>query len=285
MAQPFGLLQPVRGQEDRHAPLAQRRDQVVDLARRHGIKARGRLVEKQHRRVVEQRPGQRDPLTQPLGQRPAQVTGTVFEVDRPQRPADAPANVVELVEPGEALQVLQHRQTQVQTRGLGHDRDPRADRRTIPRAQRDPGDDRRPRTRRDQRPQRPHGRRLARTVRTQEAEHLAVADLERNLIKSDAIAEPLGQVLDHHSGLTRRAVEARGNIDRFSAASPAAAVCGVTGVSQRCREAPALHGGRAPRHVPVGWVPGAGQRRVAAHRPQPLIAGVRRPICGAHDRQ
>jgi hypothetical protein len=53
IAQPFGLLQPVRGQEDRHP--TQRRDQVTDLARRHGIKARGRLVKKQHRRVVGQR--------------------------------------------------------------------------------------------------------------------------------------------------------------------------------------------------------------------------------------
>ena len=107
VAEPFGLLQPVRGEEDRHPALAQRGDQLVDLARRHGVKAGGRLVEEQHRRVVEQRPGQRDPLTQPLGQRPAQITGAVVEIDRPQRPADAPANVVQFVEPGEALKVLQ----------------------------------------------------------------------------------------------------------------------------------------------------------------------------------
>jgi hypothetical protein len=66
IAQPFGLLQPVRGEEDRHPTLAQRADQFVDLASCYGIKTRRRLVKEQHGRVVEQRPRQRDPLTQPF---------------------------------------------------------------------------------------------------------------------------------------------------------------------------------------------------------------------------
>jgi hypothetical protein len=66
-------------------------------------------------------------------------------------------------------------------------------------------------------PQRPHGRGLPRTVRSEEAEHLAVANLERNIIKSDAIAEALGQLPDHQSGLTRRPIEGRGSADPFSA--------------------------------------------------------------------
>jgi hypothetical protein len=52
----------VRGEEDRHPALAQRDDQLVDFAGRHGIEARGRLVEEQNRRVVEQRPGEGHPL-------------------------------------------------------------------------------------------------------------------------------------------------------------------------------------------------------------------------------
>ena len=66
MAEPLGLLQPVRGEEDRHSALAERGDQPVDFAARHRVKARRRLVEEQHGGVVEQRSRQRDPLTQTL---------------------------------------------------------------------------------------------------------------------------------------------------------------------------------------------------------------------------
>jgi hypothetical protein len=152
--------------------------------------------------------GERHPLVQPFGQRTAQVTGAAFEVDRPQRPADAPGHVAQLVEPGEALKVPGHGQAQVQARRLGHHRDPRADRRTVLRAQRDPGDDRRSCAWRDQRPEGTHGSRLARTVGAEEAEHLAVADLERNVIKGDAITEALGQVLDDQSGVRSRPARA-----------------------------------------------------------------------------
>lgn len=93
MAQPLGLLQPVRGEEDRHPPLAQRADQLVNLAGSHGIKARRRLVQEQHGRVVEQRPRERDPLTQTLRQRTTLIGCPVGQVDRPQSPADAPANI------------------------------------------------------------------------------------------------------------------------------------------------------------------------------------------------
>ena len=94
MAQPLGLLEPVRGEKDRHPPLAQRADQLVDLVTRNRIQARRRLIEEQHRRVVEQRPRERDPLTQALRQRPARIVRAVGEVDRPQCSVDAPADIV-----------------------------------------------------------------------------------------------------------------------------------------------------------------------------------------------
>ena len=62
--------------------------------------------------------------------------------------------------------------------------------------QRNAGDGRRARGRRDQRAQRAHGRRLARPVGAEEAEHLAVADLERDVLKRDAVAEALAQTLN-----------------------------------------------------------------------------------------
>jgi hypothetical protein len=45
-------------------------------------------------------------------------------------------------------------------------------------------------------------------------------DLEGHVLKSDAIAEPLGQMLDHHTGLTLRAIKGRGGAARFSATWP-----------------------------------------------------------------
>jgi hypothetical protein len=150
----------------------------VDLARRDRVQPRRGLVQEQHRRIIEQRSGERDPLAQALRQRPARIAHAVEKVDRPQRTLDPPTDIVELVKPGEALQVLHHREALIQTGGLGHDRNPRTDRRAVVRGQLNPGDRRPPRTWCDQRAQRAHGRGLARPVRTQEAEHLAVADLK-----------------------------------------------------------------------------------------------------------
>ena len=45
-------------------------------------------------------------------------------------------------------------------------------------------------------PKCPHGRGLARPVRAEEAEHLAVADIERNVLERDALAEALAQMLN-----------------------------------------------------------------------------------------
>ena len=57
---------------------------------------------------------------------------------------------------------------------------------------------------RDQRAQRPHGRRLSRPVGAEEAEHLAVADLERDVVESDTIAEALAQTLNRKRMLAWR---------------------------------------------------------------------------------
>jgi len=51
---------------------------------------------------------------------------------------------------------------------------------------------------RDQRAQDPHGRRLARPVRSQEPEHFATGDAERHIIDCGPAAEILGQVPDFY---------------------------------------------------------------------------------------
>jgi hypothetical protein len=68
VAEPLGFLQPVGGEEDGHAALAQRGDELVYLTGRDRVEPGGGLVEEQHRRVVQQCPGECDPLTQALGQ-------------------------------------------------------------------------------------------------------------------------------------------------------------------------------------------------------------------------
>ena len=75
VAEPLGLLEAVRGEEDRHAAAAELVDQLVDVAGGDRVQAGGRLVEEQHLRVAEQRPGQGDPLAQALGQGAAGIAG------------------------------------------------------------------------------------------------------------------------------------------------------------------------------------------------------------------
>ena len=89
VAEALGLLQAMGGEEDRHPALAERVDQLVDLAGGDRVQAGRRLVQEQHLRVAEQRPGQGDPLAQPFGQGAAGVAGPVGQVDRPQRAVDA----------------------------------------------------------------------------------------------------------------------------------------------------------------------------------------------------
>ena len=70
----------MRREEDRHAAAAECRDQLVHVAGGDRVQAGGRLVEEQDLRVAQQRPGQRDPLAQPLGQGAAGVVGPVEQV-------------------------------------------------------------------------------------------------------------------------------------------------------------------------------------------------------------
>jgi hypothetical protein len=50
--------------------------------------------------------------------------------------------------------------------------------------------------RNDQGAERPHGRRLPGAVRPQKPEHLAVADLERDILEGDTVTETLRQLVD-----------------------------------------------------------------------------------------
>ena len=127
VAQAFGLLEPMRGQKDRHALFAKPDDQLMDLAGCDGVEARGRLVQEQHARIAQQRSRQGHALTKTLREHAARIVPAVAEVDRLQRAFHPFVWLGHFVEIGEALEVLDHAQAQVKPRRFRHDRDPAPD--------------------------------------------------------------------------------------------------------------------------------------------------------------
>src|SRR5205823_7208582 len=53
IAEPIGLVEVVRAEEDRPSLAAERDDELADRLRRVGVEARGRLVEEEHARLVQ----------------------------------------------------------------------------------------------------------------------------------------------------------------------------------------------------------------------------------------
>ena len=89
VAEALGLVEPVRGEEDRHTAAARARRSARGRLGGHRIEAGGRLVKEQHLRLAQQRSRQGDPLTQTLGQSAAGIVRPVGQVDGPQDAVDA----------------------------------------------------------------------------------------------------------------------------------------------------------------------------------------------------
>ena len=185
--------------------VAQAVDQLVHLARCDRIEPGGRLVEEDDRRIVEQRARERDALAEALREAAAGIVGPAGEVDRRQRLPDPRLRLCELVQSGEELEVLGDGETQVEAGVLGHHRDSLADLDAVRRVERQPRDTGRARGGGDQGGEHAHGRRLAGAVRAEEAEHLAGADAEGDVVDREPLTEPLRQVLDDERRLVRRA--------------------------------------------------------------------------------
>jgi hypothetical protein len=171
-------------------------DQLVNLASGDRVEADGRLVKEQDLRIAEQRPGQGDPLAEAFRERPAGILRPVGEVDRPQREVDATARVRHLVQVGEALQVLEDAQAQVQARRLRHDRDPAAYLHAVLGRERESGDGGRPGGRGEKRAERSNRGRLPGAVRAEKPEHLATSHIERDVLEGDTITESLRQTIN-----------------------------------------------------------------------------------------
>ena len=198
-------------------------DQLVHLARGDRVEAGRRLVEEEHLGIAEQRPRQGHPLPQALRERAARIPRPVAQVDRRESAVDAIARSCDLIQLGEALEVLPDAQGEVEAGRLGHDRDPAPDLDPRLRRERQSSDPRRPRGRRDQRTERAHDGRLAGAVGAEESEDLAPPDLEGHIVEGDAVAEPLRQMFHRQRWgdvIDRRSSHVWIVLSRLATASP-----------------------------------------------------------------
>src|SRR5581483_12290138 len=117
------------------------------------------------------------------------------QVDGPKGSMDALAWLRDLVKVREARQVVLDTEPQVQARRLRHDRDPPSDLHPVLGDEREAGDRGRARRRCKEGAEGPHRRGLSGAAGAEEAEYLALADLERNILVRGALPEALGQRL------------------------------------------------------------------------------------------
>ena len=206
IAQPVRLVEVVRGEDDRPARPPQRLDRLADDERRLRVERRRRLVEEDDRRVVEQRPGDRELLLHALAERARNVVPPLPEREEPQvvlDPRCARAGI-EPVEPAEEVEVGAGRQLVVEPGRLGQDPDPGADLlgmlgdvEAVHRGA--------PLARLDQRGEQPDRRRLARAVGAEQAEDLATEHLEIHVPDRPQLPELAAQTgRPEHDGIGRR---------------------------------------------------------------------------------
>ena len=84
VAQPVRLVEVVGGEDDRPALSAHRLDRLADDVGRLGVERGRRLVEEDDRRLVEQRPGDRELLLHPLAERAGHVVPPLPQREEPQ---------------------------------------------------------------------------------------------------------------------------------------------------------------------------------------------------------
>ena len=123
VAEPVGLLHVVRGEQDRLARAVQLAEQVPQREPALRVEARGRLVQEQHRRAVEDGPGHHQPLGHAAGQRVHRRLGPLGQLELLEQVAgDLPGRLGPHAEqPAVEVQVLPHGELAVQRVLLRHD--------------------------------------------------------------------------------------------------------------------------------------------------------------------
>ena len=133
VAQLLGLVHVVGGQHQRDPVGLQPVKAVPEGVAGLGVEARGGLVEQQQLGLVDQGPGDRQAPLHPARQRIDPVIGPVRQLGELDEALDAGSKLA----PGQVevatvdVEVLPHRQLQVQVVLLGHDPEPAPDSRTV----------------------------------------------------------------------------------------------------------------------------------------------------------
>ena len=123
----LGLVHVV-GRDERRQPLDRHVvDEVPELAPRLGVDARGRLVEQQEFRLMQDAGGEREPLLPAAGQLPGQLVAAVLEAHALHDRADRLASIANLVDAGDEVEVLEDRQVLIEAEALRHVADLAAD--------------------------------------------------------------------------------------------------------------------------------------------------------------
>ena len=120
VGKPLGLLDVVRGHQDRRPLGAQRVDQRPELGPDLRIEADGRLVEQQQRRVVREPPGEQQAAAHASGELVDGVAAAPLEPRQREAAVYRGRHVLHAVEPGEDGEVVLHRHVHVEVVELRH---------------------------------------------------------------------------------------------------------------------------------------------------------------------
>ena len=110
--------------------VAQAGDQLAEAHPLLGVQPGGRLVQQQQLGVGHDRLGDPDPPAHPARQGADLAAGQVLQLDRGQGRADPPVavgRVVQLLEDGQVVDELEHREPRVEAEVLGEVAEPAAD--------------------------------------------------------------------------------------------------------------------------------------------------------------
>ncbi len=181
-------------------------DEGPETPARNGIDAARGFIEEDHARSVEDRAGESQPLFPAPGQRLGDEIFLALQARGLNRPRLALAHrrAGEAVDPAEETQILNDGQIVIETEALGHVADPVLQGLGVLRDV-DAEDARASGGGSEETAQHADGRGLARAVRAEKAEHLALPHGERQVVHGRERAEPLDQMIDlDHRGTARR---------------------------------------------------------------------------------
>ena len=195
-AQLLELGQDVARDEDRLAERAQLAQELAQLHPGPRVEAGGRLVEEQHRRVVDEGVGQAQPLLHAARQALDVRVALLAQVDELEEVADHPpaARGRQAVAAGEEVEVLPDLHVVVHAEDVGHEPDDPADRGRIV-AHRGTGDLRVAVRGAQERREHPQRRGLPGPVRADEPEDLARLDVQVDAGHGDRAVVALGEAL------------------------------------------------------------------------------------------